>query len=117
MVILIKTFLNTYKELTMKLQHNKLTYQCDSQLGYYTDDIRYLGTGVTYLVEVANPENGNFDITVPLEREGFFFEVSDNVENITFGCNMNINIGTYRVLNVILDFFKALKVPLANKEK
>lgn len=103
----LQTFFKLYKDLTSKLEYNKVIYNSDDYLGFLTNELKHLGSGLNLEVDISNPEKTEFTISPILEKEGFWF--NNDEDGAHFGCNMNINIGIYRIFNVMSDLLKTLK--------
>jgi protein-arginine kinase len=104
----IKAFFKIYKEISNKLSEKKITYASSPSVGYFTSDLSYLGTGLSYLIEVSNPDNSEFVLNAIHDKDGFFVEKSN--DSILLGCNLNVNIGVYRIFNVTIELFKHLRI-------
>lgn len=108
LIKLINIFFKIYKEISFKLNESKITYASSPSTGYYTSDLSYLGTGLTYLIELTNPDNLEFSLNAIHEKDGFYVEKTN--DSILLGCNLNVNIGIYRIFNVTIELFKHLKI-------
>jgi protein-arginine kinase len=108
LIKVINNFFKIYKEISNKLIENKITYSASPNTAYYTSDLSYLGTGLTYLVELSNPDKLEFTLNAIHEKDGFYVEKTD--DSILLGCNLNVNIGIYRIFNVTIELFKHLKI-------
>lgn len=105
---LIKWFFNIYSDVTKKLNYNKIEYLADNSFGYLTTNLKYLGNGLHYSIEIENKDGHDFSLNTVQENEGFDIEKTE--DNLKLYCYLNPNVGIYRLFNVTNELLKALKL-------
>lgn len=99
----IAIHLNMSDNLTLSLNFSHIENNLSNLIEifiklYFTTDVAYLGTGISYLVEF---ESKNKISSEAIKEEGFYVE---NLEKSTIlGCNLNVNSTIYKIFKVTFD--------------
>jgi hypothetical protein len=107
---IIQAFFDVYDGITKKMEFEKLYYEKDNNFGYLTNNIHFLGFGLSFSIRIDNSHEEVIKLSDLEEKEGFSLELREDKKDVLLRCVPTLNTSLTRILEVISELFHFIKI-------